>query len=104
MTTVDSTAEVLAEVTTMIEILLADYALEENEITMSTTFHDDLELESVDLVTLADMIAQRYGSHVNLAEFFAEKDLSEVIALSVGQIVEYVVLCRSDAAAVGVDS
>ena len=91
MTTTDLRAEVLAAVTEMIEGLLGDYAMDDVEITMATTFHDDLELESVDLVTISDMIAERYGEGVNLAEFFAEKDIDEVISMTVGDVVDYVV-------------
>jgi acyl carrier protein len=95
----DEASEVLAVVTEMIDTLLGDYDLDDTEITMDTTFHDDLELESVDLVTLADMLMERYGPQVNLAEFFAEKDIDEVIAMTVGEVVNYVTACR--AAAVG---
>jgi acyl carrier protein len=75
----------------MVETLLAEYAVEEMPIERETTFHDDLELESVDLVTLADMLMDHYGPVVNLAEFFAEKELDEVIAMTVGEVVDYVV-------------
>jgi acyl carrier protein len=96
MTSADPTEETLAEVITMIDGLLGDYALGwDDEITLSTTFHDDLELESVDLVTLADLLAQRYGPAVNLAEYFAEKDMDQVIAMTVGDIVAYVVQART---------
>ena len=95
MTTTDLRAEVLAAVTEMIEQLLGDYAMDDVEVTLATTFHDDLELESVDLVTIADMVSERYGSEVNLAEFFAEKDIDEVITMKVGDVVDYVVSVRS---------
>ena len=92
----DPTDEVLAEVIGMIDTLLGDYGLDQDDpITLDTTFHDDLELESVDLVTLAGLLAERYGPRVNLAEYFAEKDMDQVIAMTVGDIVAYVVHARS---------
>jgi acyl carrier protein len=61
------------------------------EITMDTTFRDDLDLESIDLVALGGQLGERYGERVNFAEFVAELDLDAVIALTVGSLVDYVV-------------
>ena len=83
-------AEVLAEISTMLRAILDEYGLDDTEIAMDTRFHDDLELESIDLVTLAGRLAQRYGEAVNFAEFVADLDLDQIIALTVGQLVEYV--------------
>ncbi|QWF83717.1 phosphopantetheine-binding protein [Amycolatopsis sp. CA-230715] len=60
------------------------------EITSGTTFHEDLGLESIDLVTFAGILADHFGTEVNLAEFLAEKELDEVIGLRVGDIADYV--------------
>lgn len=81
---------VLTEVAAMLRSILDEYALDDIEIEGETRFHDDLELESVDLVTLAGMLAERYGERVNLAEFIADLGLEEIIELTVGQLVEHV--------------
>lgn len=82
---------VLREIDAMLRSILDEYGLDDGEpITMDTTFHDDLELESIDLVTLGGKLEARYGSKVNFAEFIAELELDEIIALTVGQLVEYV--------------
>lgn len=86
-----STAEVLKTVTSMVVQILDAYGVADNEIDMETTFHDDLEMESIDMVTLAGMLVEVYGEQVNLAEFLADKTLSEVIALTIGDIVHFVV-------------
>jgi acyl carrier protein len=85
-----SEAAVLAEIGRMLAEVLDEYGLDDVEITMETSFHDDLQLESIDLVALAGLLAQRYGDRVNLAEFLADKDLDEVIGLRIGQLVDYV--------------
>ena len=84
------TASVLDVVGDMLRDLLDEYDLDGVEIAMDTTFHEDLGLESIDLVALAGRLVERYGERVNLAEFLAEKDLAEVIGLTVGQLVRYV--------------
>jgi acyl carrier protein len=60
------------------------------DITRETTFHEDLELESVDLVTFAGILDEEFGGRVNLPEYLSELDLAEVVDLRVGQIVDYV--------------
>ncbi|WP_405719711.1 acyl carrier protein [Streptomyces sp. NBC_00046] len=83
---------VLADLTGMLARLLEDeYGLDDVEIGMRTTFNRDLELESIDLVTLAGLLQERYGDRVNFAEFLAGMDFDEIIELTVGRLVEYVV-------------
>lgn len=82
---------VLAEVAAMLCSILDEYGLDDIEIDRDSRFHDDLELESVDLVTLAGRLEERYGERVNLAEFIAELGLDEIIELTVGQLVDHVV-------------
>ena len=81
---------VLTTVAGMIVKILDGYGVEESEIGMATSFHEDLEMESIDLVTLAGMLTEKYGQQVNLAEYLADKDLEEVIGLTVGDVVNYV--------------
>ncbi|OEV11695.1 acyl carrier protein [Streptomyces sp. Amel2xB2] len=82
---------VLADIAGMLRELLEEYGLDEAEIGRETTFHDDLELESIDLVSLSGSLRERYGDRVNFAEFVADLELDEIIALTVGQLVDFVV-------------
>ncbi|MEU5633044.1 acyl carrier protein [Streptomyces rishiriensis] len=85
-------AAVLADLTALLARLLEDeYGLDDVEIGMATTFNRDLELESIDLVTLAGLLQERYGERVNFAEFLADMEFDEIIELTVGRLVEYVV-------------
>jgi acyl carrier protein len=89
--TVDEQA-VLAELTGMIGIVLEDIGTLDTEVTLDTTFRDDLDLESIDLVALGGLLGERYGDRVNFAEFVADLDLERIIALTVGDLVEYVLI------------
>ncbi|GAB3726062.1 phosphopantetheine-binding protein [Amycolatopsis oliviviridis] len=92
MTTETVPAEtVLADIAVMLRELLEEYGLDDAEIGRDTKFHDDLELESVDLVTLSGRLREHYGDKVNFAEFIAERELDEIIALTVGELVDHVV-------------
>jgi acyl carrier protein len=90
-TTAANEVTVLAQLSEMLRELLEEYGLDDAEITMDTTFHDDLELESVDLVALSGQLREHYGDRVNFATFIAERDLDEIIALTVGELVRYIV-------------
>ena len=81
---------VLAEIAELLRAILDEFGLDDAEIGMDTRFYDDLELESMDLVTLGGKLEARYGSQVNFAEFVGDLGLEEIIALTVGQLVEYV--------------
>ncbi|GGM51049.1 hypothetical protein GCM10012275_22420 [Longimycelium tulufanense] len=84
---------VLGEVAGMIREVLEEYEPEDLEIGMATRFGEDLEFESIDLVAMADHLNARYGEVVNFAEYLASMELDEIIELSVGQLVEYIVAC-----------
>ncbi|OXM54748.1 acyl carrier protein [Amycolatopsis alba] len=86
-----SAAAVLADIAEMLRELLEEYGLDDAEIGLDTKFHDDLELESIDLVTLSGRLRDHYGDKVNFAEFIAERELDEIIALTVGELVDHVV-------------
>ncbi|MEV6168899.1 acyl carrier protein [Streptomyces sp. NPDC051954] len=82
---------VLADITGMLGALLDEYGLDDVEIGMQTTFNRDLELESIDLVTLAGLLEERYAGRVNFAEFLAGMEFDEIIELTVGRLVEHIV-------------
>lgn len=87
-------AAVLADITVMLRVLLDEHGFGAEltgEITAATTFHGDLELESIDLVALSAMLRDRYGDRVNFAEFIADLELDEIITLTIGQLVDHVV-------------
>lgn len=81
---------VFHEVAGLLAELVGELDVLDIEITRETTFHEDLQLESVDLVSFAAVLQERFGVQVNLAQFLAEKELDEVIGLRVGEIVAYV--------------
>jgi len=84
-----TTETVLADLTVMLREVLDGYEI--GEITPDTLFGEDLEMESIDLVALGGLLAERYGDRVNFAEFIAGLDLDEIIDLSVGRLTSYIV-------------
>ncbi|MFF7203381.1 acyl carrier protein [Streptomyces sp. NPDC008141] len=87
----DPTAErILAEITVMLVETVGDDFLLEEEVTADTTFNEDLALESIEFVAFAELLQQRYGTTVDLLAFLAEKDMEEILAMTVGDLVAHI--------------
>ena len=76
------------------EVIGEDWDLEE-EITLETTFSDDLELESIEFVSLAEKMQATFGDDVDFVRWLSDKELDEVIDLKVGDVVEFIDACRT---------
>ncbi|MFJ5776295.1 acyl carrier protein [Streptomyces sp. NPDC093094] len=84
---------VLDEIAALIEKVLDGYDPTGAEITMGTSFQQDLGFESVDVVVLGGHLADLYGDAINFPKYLNELDLDQIIALTVGDLVEYVESC-----------
>jgi acyl carrier protein len=61
---------------------------------METSFGEDLELESIEFVALAERIQNEYGQSVDFVGWLSDKELEAIIALKVGDVVDFIVRCR----------
>ncbi len=89
-TTVDEES-VLAEIGEALRAVLDDLEFEDVPVDRGTRFVEDLDLESIDLVTLTSELRGRYGDRVDFPAWFASLELSEIIGLTVGQLADYIV-------------
>ncbi|MEV7414945.1 acyl carrier protein [Streptomyces sp. NPDC089919] len=80
----------LAEITRMLADVVGEEFLLADEVTMETTFNDDLALESIEFVALAERLHQRYGAAADLMGFLAENDMEQILAMSVGDLVAHI--------------
>ena len=60
------------------------------EITRETRFNDDLELESIEFVKIADKLQAHYGDSLDIAGWLSGKSVAELIGLSVGVLTDYI--------------
>jgi acyl carrier protein len=86
---------VLGDVARMVRDVIGESWAEDVSISMDTSFAKDLELESIEFVALAERIRGEYGQTVNLAGWLGTMDLNQILALRVGQLVEFIVRCSS---------
>ena len=82
---------VLADLSEILGDVIGEDFLLEDELTMETSFDEDLQLESIEFVALAEQLLERYGEKVDFVGWLAGLELDEIIALTVGQLVDFVV-------------
>ena len=76
------------------EVIGEDWIADE-PIDRNTSFADDLELESIEFVALAEKLQEIYGERVDFVRWLSEKELDAIIGLSVGDVVEFIESCLS---------
>ncbi|MFI9045392.1 acyl carrier protein [Streptomyces sp. NPDC053427] len=89
---------ILDEITGMLVSICGDELLVVGEITPATTFNDDLALESIEFVALAERLQRRYGTAVDLLAFLAEKDIDQILAMTVGELAAHIAEVTATAA------
>lgn len=87
--------EILKTVERLVVEVAGDEILIAGPLTMATTFNGDLELESIEFVALAEKLQNHYGAEVDFVGWISKKELDQIIALTVGELVELIASCRS---------
>jgi acyl carrier protein len=87
---VSTTDPVLDEVVEMLVEVVGEDFLLDLEISRDTTFSDDLALESIEFVALAEKLQERYHGRVDFAAFVADMDITEIMTMKVGTLVAYI--------------
>jgi acyl carrier protein len=95
MDTETSQREVLNRVGLLITEVIGDEMAFDGPIAMETSFSDDLELESIEFVALAEKLQNHYGKSVDFARWLSGMELDQILALKVGDLVQYILRCRS---------
>ncbi len=90
-----ATEDVLGTVVALITEVIGEEYASGLDIGMDTTFQEDLELESIEFTALAERLMETYGDQVDFMSWLAEMDVDAIIAMTVGELVDFI------AAAVG---
>ncbi len=88
-------SETFDTVARMIREVLGDDWDPSQEITLETSFNEDLELESIEFVALAERLQAHYGKGVDFVGWLSQKELNEIIQLRVSDLVEFIDDCLS---------
>ena len=91
--------EILLKLAAMIREVIAEPWVDDVRITFDTSFSQDLELESIEFVALAERLQSEFGSRVDFTGWLADKELDQIITLRVGEVVDFIVSCLSSSTA-----
>ncbi len=80
--------DILDQVAAIIRTVVQEEWIQTTPITMDSTFAEDLELESIEIVALAEQVQSRFGEDVDFPGWLSEMDLDAIIGLTVGQLVD----------------
>lgn len=83
--------EVLADVRRIVVEVIGEDYVSELDIERTTAFRADLDVESIELVALGEALRARYGEGIRLAQWIGDMELEEIIAMTVGQLVDHIV-------------
>jgi len=86
---------VLDGVTSAIQKVIGEDWILEETIDTDTSFADDLEMESIEFVALAEELQTIYGDELDFVSWLSRKDLDQIINLTVGDVVEFISECLS---------
>ncbi len=90
--TTDATpVAVLDDVRAILRDVIGEDELLGIDIDLDTSFDEDLEVESIEFVALAEQLELRYGDRVDFIGWMAGMELDEIIELTVGQLVAFIV-------------
>ena len=78
----------------IVETIGEDY-LSVDDIKKEDNLNNDLDMDSIEVVTLAEKIKSTYGEDVDFAMWLSGLEINEIITLTVERIARFIVECRS---------
>jgi acyl carrier protein len=64
---------------------------EECEVGLESTFAEDIELESIEVMEIAEKLIDTYGEKVDFVAWFADMQLEDLVEITVGSVVDFIV-------------
>lgn len=83
-------SDVLTVVVDKIRNTIAEDWIFDFEINPETRFNNDLEIESIEFVKIADAIQRHFGTRLDIVGWLSGKSIHELIGLSVGELTGYI--------------
>lgn len=81
---------VFGDVVGVLVEVLGDEFLLELDVDADTRFNEDLAVESIEFVALAEKLKFKYGARVDFVAFLAGMDIDQITALTVGQLTSFI--------------
>lgn len=83
--------EVRTTVETSIREVVGDWYYDECQVSLSSTFAEDVQLESMEVMEVAEKLMDAYEGRVDFVAWFADMELEDLVELTVGHVVDFIV-------------
>lgn len=84
-------ASVQATVVKTIITVVGEEFYEEAEIGLDSTFAEDIDLESMEVMEISEQLMESFGEKVDFVGWFAEMELEDLVTLTLGMVVDFIV-------------
>lgn len=81
---------VFNDVKEMLTDIIGEEFIEEYTVELESTLTGDLEMESIEIVELAEKVKLKYGSSSDMSEWMAKLSLEQLVSLKIIDIVKYI--------------
>lgn len=78
-------------VETAIRDVVGEWYYEECQIGLDSTFAEDIQLESMEVMEVAERLIEEYEGRVDFVAWFADMELEDLIEITVGSVVDFIV-------------
>ncbi|MER2536165.1 MAG: phosphopantetheine-binding protein [Rhizobiaceae bacterium] len=86
----NTSEHVMAVVVDTIRKTIGEDWIEDFDIGPQTRFSEDLEIESIEFVKMADALQAHFGKGVDLVGWLSNKPIHDLIQLNVGDIADHI--------------
>lgn len=86
----ESKDPILEQVIGIIRKAVNEDWIQDYDIDADTSFNDDLELESIEFVGIAEKLQEHYGKDISFIDWLSSMKLDQIIALTVGDLARFV--------------
>jgi acyl carrier protein len=85
-----SNNEILQQVIAAIRDAIGEDWVQDFEIDADTSLNNDLEIESIEFVSIADRLQKIFGARVDVIGWLSQQNIEALIAMTVGDLVNFV--------------
>lgn len=90
-----SNDQILALLKQFITEVIGEEFVEDMDITPSSSFTKELEMDSIEIVSFSEKVKEHFGRQIDFTGWLSNMDLDQLIQLKLGDIVQYISQCQS---------
>lgn len=76
------------------EVIGEEFA-SEMDISPSSSFTRDLEMDSIEIVAFSERVKKHFGQQINFTGWLSGMDIDQLISLNIGDIITFIRECQS---------